>query len=187
MGDASNPAFHSWSRNPRWKLKVGLERSPICRWGDFRISTCVNVLTPKDFNLHTPQLFGGKDAAITSLNNAKIEYGDLGHPKYNPDNGEVRVTGAQTFTDKTPPLIIINTWGSYRNTTLIIPTPGGIKNVTADFGTGLRNDNFRALMLLHELGHIRSGDSGFKPDGNDAVLNRAQTQKVLDACFPGNK
>ncbi|MFN8005047.1 MAG: RHS repeat-associated core domain-containing protein [Acidobacteriota bacterium] len=129
------------------------------------------------------KLFGGKDKALEAFDKIKFEYGNLGLPKYNAETQKVSVVGAQTFSSENPPRVVINEYGPFRNVYTQVVIPGGTKSFTLDFGTGLRNAEFASLLLLHELGHVNSSASGFKPDGDDSELNRQQTQKVLDACF----
>jgi RHS repeat-associated protein len=126
------------------------------------------------------KLFGGLNAAQTALYGAKYSYADLGAPKYDSDTGKTKVTGAATNNALTPPSVYINKYGPFRNTTLNVITPGGIKSPTMDHGTGLRGAQFGALILLHELGHLTKV---FQPDANNEQLNQSYTDQVLKACF----
>ena len=42
--------------------------------------------------------------------------------------------------------------------------------------------NVQAMILLHELGHQLSNETGFVPD-TDAATNAAHTKRIIDACF----
>src|SRR5262249_42041819 len=126
------------------------------------------------------KLFGGLNAAQTALYGAKYGYTDLGTPKYDPDTGKVKVTGAATNNAVNPPSVYINKYGPFRNTTLNVITPGGVKSPTVDYGTGLRGAHFGALILLHELGHLTKV---FQPDAGNEQLNNSYTDQVLKACF----
>ena len=126
------------------------------------------------------KLFGGKDAALKALFGANYAYRDLGNRKYDADTQTVKVVGAATYSNTNPPSVYINTYGPFRNTTLLVMTPSGAKSITVDFGTRLGGAQFGALLLLHELGHLTGV---FKPDAGNDQLNRSYTQQVQDACF----
>jgi hypothetical protein len=130
------------------------------------------------------KLFGGKDAAYRALFGANYRYADLKPATKNPDTGAISATGAATFTNTRPQSVSINNYGPFRNTSVLVSTSGGTQSHTFDFGTHLRGAQFGALLLLHELGHLTGI---FGPDANDAKKNREYTQRVQDACFPGNK
>ncbi|MFZ0564501.1 MAG: hypothetical protein WAM43_23000, partial [Terriglobales bacterium] len=42
--------------------------------------------------------------------------------------------------------------------------------------------NVRAFILLHELGHQLSGNTGFTPDV-DAATNSGHSMRIIKACF----
>ncbi len=50
------------------------------------------------------------------------------------------------------------------------------------FGMSWNVSQFRALILLRELGHQLSGITGFQPDANSS-LNEAQSNQVIGSCF----
>jgi hypothetical protein len=93
----------------------------------------------------------------------------FGKPKLNSD-GKVSVVSASTDRDRN--IILINSEGPYMNPRL---TVHGIQ-----FNYGLADREFRALLLLHELGHLVGK---FHHDGNDDALSRAYTRRVMEACF----
>jgi hypothetical protein len=111
---------------------------------------------------------------------AHYYYRDLGNRKYDGDSRTVKVVGAATFSNTNPASVYINTFGPFRNTSLLVMTPSGAKTMTVDFGTGLGGSKFGALLLLHELGHLTGV---FKADAGNDQLNRSYTQQVQDACF----
>ena len=121
-------------------------------------------------------LFGGIDNAQRILSGTEYRFVDLGGPRQNPD-GTFSVFGAQTIDDAH---VQVNSSGPFMNQNLLVITPSGPQSRTFDFGTGLRDADFQALLILHELGH-QSGV--FQDDRGDSELNRRQTQQVLDACF----
>jgi YD repeat-containing protein len=116
-------------------------------------------------------LFGGLENALAILSSTEYRFLDLGGPEAT-DTGGFRVTGAQT---NSPTSVFINSQGPFINQTLFVS--GGR---TQDFSNGMNATSFRALLILHELGH-QSGV--FQPDRTDPDLNRTQTQKIIDACF----
>jgi len=82
--------------------------------------------------------------------------------------------GAATF-DSTH--VVLNTLGLYLTATNgRITLPDGS---TFDLGNAR---NVQAMILLHELGHELSDDTGFVPD-LDAATNAAHTKRIIDACF----
>lgn len=125
-------------------------------------------------------LFGGKTAALSALYGASYSYRNLGRPSYNSATQSIRVTGAATNSNTNPPSVYINTNGPFRNTTLFVSTPTGVQSRTLDFRTGLRGEQFGALLLLHELGHLTKV---FRADAGNDQLNLSYTQQVQKACF----
>ncbi|HKV37416.1 MAG TPA: RHS repeat-associated core domain-containing protein [Pyrinomonadaceae bacterium] len=124
-------------------------------------------------NSKCARLFGGRLEAIKALYNNHYGFSDLGRPSV--VNGSATVTGAATLPTRS---VAINSSGPFMNQRLYVQAQ--MKWVTFNFGTGLTGSNFRALLLLHELGHVRGK---FGADAADAALNRAHTQQVQDACF----
>jgi hypothetical protein len=125
-------------------------------------------------NSRCAKLFGGRLEAIKALYNNHYGFNNMGGPSV--VNGSATVTGAATL-----PLtrsVSINSQGPFMNQRLYVLAQR--RWVTFDFGTGLTGSDFRALILLHELGHVRGK---FGADAADAALNRAHTQQVQDACF----
>jgi len=81
-------------------------------------------------------------------------------------------TGAATID---PSTVFINSNGPYMN---FAPAPGK----PGPFGLYWTQSQFRAFILLHELGHQLSPITGFKPDAG-SPLNKAQSGQVLSRCF----
>jgi RHS repeat-associated protein len=82
--------------------------------------------------------------------------------------------GAQTV-DSTH--VQVNTLGAY-----LTATSGRIRlpdGSTMDLGSAR---NVQAMILLHELGHELSDETGFTPD-LDPATNAAHTKRIIDACF----
>jgi hypothetical protein len=124
-------------------------------------------------------LFGGKEKALAALRAARFSYQNLGAARVNPDDS-INVVGAATATNTNPPSVYINSYGPFKNQTILVITPSGVKSQTFDFGSGLRGNDFRALILLHELGHLVGI---FGPDANNQALNQEYTNRVKAACF----
>jgi hypothetical protein len=138
-----------------------------------------NAMIDRLENSECAALFGGKDKALEALQKANFSYQDLGHATQDAD-GRIHVVGAGT----TGNTVFLNTWGPFRNTSIVVNTPSGSDIKTVDFGAGIKSGSeFGSLLLLHELGHLTRDVSGFLPDAgaDKETLNRAQ--KVLDACF----
>jgi len=82
--------------------------------------------------------------------------------------------GAQTVD---PTNVQINSLGLYMTAVNgRIRLPNGF---TCDLGNVT---NVRAFILLHELGHQLSGNTGFTPDV-DAATNSAHSMRIIKACF----
>jgi hypothetical protein len=82
--------------------------------------------------------------------------------------------GAQTVD---PTHVQINSGGLY-----MTARGGGIRlpnGFTCNLGSVT---NVRAFILLHELGHQLSGNTGFTPDV-DAATNSAHSMRIIKACF----
>jgi RHS repeat-associated protein len=90
-------------------------------------------------------------------------------------------TGAAT---NGPTSVFINSDGAYFNQNVYgVSRDPSAPFYYADFGTGLTGAAFRALILLHELGH-QTGKIG--PDAGRGIApgtNRGNTQRILDNCF----
>jgi len=50
------------------------------------------------------------------------------------------------------------------------------------FGISWTPSQFRAFILLHELGHQLSWLTGFQADAGNSALNEAQSRQVISAC-----
>lgn len=72
------------------------------------------------------KLFGGEEAALKALSGANYSYRDLSTAKYDAETQSVKVTGAATISSTNPPGVYINSSGPFRNTTLLVVTPGGV-------------------------------------------------------------
>jgi hypothetical protein len=125
-------------------------------------------------NSKCAKLFGGRLAAIKALYNNHYGFSNLGGPTV--VNGTASVTGAATLPITHS--VAINSNGPFVNQRLYVSGLG--RFVTFDFGTGLTGADFGALLLLHELGHVRGI---FGADAGNSALNRLHTQRVQDACF----
>ncbi|HEU4386304.1 MAG TPA: hypothetical protein VFV34_00805, partial [Blastocatellia bacterium] len=158
-------------QSSRPRLPKGTDKNAIKDFNE-RFDAALKRL--EDPNSDCAKLFGGKDKAINALQNASYSYQNLGMGKVDQD-GRLHVTGAATFGNT----VFINTFGPFRNPTILVQTVSGVRPQTAN--QGLNNPvDVGALILLHELGHLLGI---FKPDANNSELNQAQTQQVIDACF----
>ena len=120
-------------------------------------------------------LFGGLDKALSLLANTSYSYAEIPNGHAHLDNGVPVVTGAATIN---PTTVWINNWGPFLDQDLAVP--GLAQGVHFDFGTGLKDGDFGALILLHELGH-QAGIFG--EDAQNLGENQAHTQQVYEACF----
>jgi hypothetical protein len=154
---------------------------------------------PGNLPLGTPQQYWGPfsdgfNEALNRLNNTKCaeQFEPSCHEgPYNTGANQMRNTeyrfdvlpqgpgtGAQTV-DSTH--VQINSAGLYMN-----GKGGGIRlpnGFTCNLG-GLTN--VRAFILLHELGHQLSGNTGFTPDVDNAT-NSAHSMTIIKACFQCGK
>ena len=163
----------------------------MARWATFFLTgsivlclsnTALGQLKPED----RPELLEGFTEAAKRLQ--KPDCGDLfgpkgrevflsatyivisfGKPQLNSD-GKFNVISAST--DRERNIIMINSEGPYMNPRLAVH---GVR-----FNFGLKDREFRALLLLHELGHLAGR---FKHDAADPALSRSYTTSVLEACF----
>jgi hypothetical protein len=113
------------------------------------------------------KVFGPTAAA--ALMSANYRLINLGEPKLLP-NGKLQVISAITMRQHR--LIIINKDGPFMTPSLAVR---GLK-----FNRGLKDLEFRALLLLHELGHLINR---FDADVDDPERNRLYTDLVLKNCF----
>ena len=153
---------------------------------------------PNNLPLGTPRRFwkpfqDGFSEAVRRLNRQKCRdfFSDIALPNpCCPDpvdtmrNTEYRFVpmtanpGAGAGTSRSKRMVFINTKGAYMTArTGGFYLPDGSKrslgNVT----------NFRAFLLLHELGHQLDACTGFGPDDADPILNQKQSLAVIKACF----
>jgi len=117
-------------------------------------------------------LFG--DDAVETLQNATYDLDVLsvaGIPSANI--GAATDPGSQTVT--------INLAGPFLFPQQTITLQDG-SQATLDWtlSTGLGNTDFRAALLLHELGHLTGK---FGPDKDDLKLNQSYTNLVVQNCF----
>ena len=98
----------------------------------------------------------------------------MGKPKVALD-GSVRVVAALTLREFH--LILINSSGPFMHPTMSSTRIGGLG---VDFRFGLQPLDYRALVLLHELGHLTGK---FKIDASDSELSATYTRLVRDHCF----
>jgi hypothetical protein len=108
--------------------------------------------------------------AVTALLSATYRLLPLGSPLLGSD-GKFHVLSALTL--KAEKTILINSQGPFANPKLRIH---GVQ-----FNYGLGDQEYRAFLLLHELGHLVGR---FKPDGRNAALSRQYTDIVITGCFP---
>lgn len=98
----------------------------------------------------------------------------MGKPKVRLD-GTVVVVAAVTLREFR--LILINRDGPFLQPQM---TGNRIGGLGVDFRFGLQPHAYRALLLLHELGHLMGK---FKPDASDSELATEYTNLVRKGCF----
>src|SRR5262245_31804128 len=96
-----------------------------------------------------------------ALHSVEYRLVPMGKPKMLLD-GSVTVVAALTLRDHH--LILINSRGPFMNPMMSSTRIGG---QGVDFRFGLSPVDYRALLILHELGHLMGR---FKPDGSDSEL-----------------
>jgi hypothetical protein len=108
--------------------------------------------------------FYGKQGPDT-LNNTEYRFLDL----------KSETVGAQTNSKSS---VFINSTGPYMTYS---PTIGRV----GPFNRPWTQPQFRAFILLHELGHQLSSITGFKADAGPKLLglNQDQSRQVIGACF----
>jgi hypothetical protein len=90
------------------------------------------------------------------------------------DFGPARTSqGAQTAS---PTDVQINSTGPYMTYSPVPGTPG-------PFGLFWTQPQFRAFILLQELGHQLSSVTGFQPDAGNPSLNQQQSMEVIGPCI----
>jgi RHS repeat-associated protein len=141
---------------------------------------CVDALSGKS-NSSIPD-------AINMLNTALIVATDLG--PYTSTDGN----GAFSSPAYTPGggIVYLNTSLFFNANQVFLP-PSNLAYVPQTLLQGILRDwgltdlldmsleQFQALALLHELGHMLNG---FPDDRNDLALGKAHNKKVIDNCFP---
>ncbi len=137
-----------------------------------------DAISNADKRLERPRcskLFGGIDIARPALHNANYRFYDLRGPRVAPGATKPSVVGAATIREAN--VIALNSRGPFVQQTLFVP---GYGQQTFDGETGLRGSDFRALVLLHELGHLTTV---FGPDAGNPALNQQYTNEVYRGCF----
>jgi len=128
--------------------------------------------------LQTPKCAAFYGAGATAkFEGAEYRFVPMGAPHLN-EQGVVTVVGAATYAETQPAAVMINSQGPFLTQMMFVTGRSGFQ--TVDMGTGLRDADFGALLLLHELGHVVGK---FGPDAHDSDLNRSYTESVLKACF----
>jgi hypothetical protein len=113
------------------------------------------------------RVFG--DEAPQALLNANYRILPLGKPRL-VGNGKFQLMNASTIRDVR--LIIVNADGSFINPSL---EANGVR-----FNYGMRPVNLRAMIILHELGHLIGR---FAHDADDPVRSKAYTDLIRKGCF----
>ena len=158
-------------------------------------ATGLQAQRPNNLPLGTPQQYWGPFAdgfaeALNRLNNTNCA------KQFEPScHGGPETTGATQMQNTTyrfvplpqgsgagaqtadPTNVQINSLGLY-----MAAANGGIRlpnGFTCNLGSVT---NVRAFILLHELGHQLSGNTGFTPDV-DAATNSAHSMRIIKACF----
>ena len=159
-------------------------------------TTGLQAQRPSNLPLGTPQQYWGPfsdgfNEALNRLNNTNCaeQFEPSCHEgPYNTGANQMRNTtyrflnlGSPSTGASTPPgggQVFINTIGLY-----MTATGGGIR-LPNGFTCNLGNvTNVRAFILLHELGHELSGNTGFTTDADDAARNSAHSLRIIKACF----
>jgi RHS repeat-associated protein len=110
---------------------------------------------------------------VSTINDTTYFFAPMAKPTWES------VLGAGTSQNNK--LVVINENGPFVQQQQMIGVPGGVRLVTLDFGTGLKGADFKALVLLHELGHQTDI---FGPDAANPALNHFYTRSILEMCFP---
>ena len=105
--------------------------------------------------------YGGQGSA--AMDATQYRFLDLNNP----------AVGAATLSQAS---VLINSKGAYMTYT---PSSGQ----AGPFGRFWTQGDFRGFILLHELGHQLSSQTGFGADAANARLNTAQSRQVLSRCF----
>ncbi len=113
------------------------------------------------------QIFGQNPDQI--LLSATFSFLSLGKPQ-RLSNGKIQVVNAATIRENNT--IILNVDGAFWNTQMRF---GGVR-----FDAEMSGVQMRALMILHELGHLTGV---FHHDGGDAFSSRMYTARVRENCF----
>jgi hypothetical protein len=121
---------------------------------------------------HCATLFG--PGAAEAFRSVGYRFVPMGGPRAGFD-GSVRVVAALTLRDSN--VILINSSGPFVNPAM---SRTGLYGRRVNFRLGLSAPDYRALVLLHELGHLTEK---FRPDASDPTLSTKYSQLVRDKCF----
>ena len=123
------------------------------------------------------QLFGS--SAVRLLQTADYRLLPLGPPHYRGNRPAVRVA----FTVSDRHMVMINLDGPFVNPRLPLLGTTRFFNLIDSRRNGavvLSDNDFRALILLHELGHLTGT---FEPEMGDVDKSRGNTATVMQHCF----
>ena len=118
-------------------------------------------------------------AAVQTLTSAQYVLSKLGAPRF--VGNRAFVTAARTVIEEN--IVLINLDGPFITPRLIV---GGKRYRFNGILTGeatpivVSDSQFRAVILLHELGHLLGT---FAPDTNNLKQNQANNRAVLGHCF----
>jgi RHS repeat-associated protein len=141
-------------------------------------------------------LFGGKENALATLKGATIKYDDLGVAQLTPKKeGGFTLKRTDASWNRESKIMRINTGGAFESggTVNAINTDNGTR-VTAPAFTipGVNKvyeiegeDDLRAFILLHELGHATEDVIRFERDCRDFATDEARrnNDRLYEACF----
>jgi hypothetical protein len=109
------------------------------------------------------------DEATQALLTANYRVFSLGKPQQ-VANGKFQLSNATTIRELR--LIVVNADGSFINPSL--------KAKGVRFNYGMTPLNLRAMIILHELGHLIGR---FAHDADDPVHSKAYTDLIRESCF----
>lgn len=113
------------------------------------------------------KLFGQNASEI--LISATFSFLPLGKPQL-LGNGTFHLVNAATIRENNT--ILLNADGAFSNPRMRV---GSVR-----FDAGMNEVQMRALIILHELGHLTGA---FRHDANDPFLSRMYTEWVREDCF----
>jgi len=137
--------------------------------------------TKRGYNQTCADALGAEIGALDSLRNASWQFGDLGVPTIQTRGAVTSFSATHAATNPVTGSVTINSFGGFVNSDTYTAT-GQFSNLMG-FPGDLNHDQVRALIILHEVGHLSGRFHKDAGPGVPANASQNNTNAVIQNCF----